>query len=195
MCYFLLPDVCAAFAASFLIRIARLFPKELDLRQTAKDVEELACILDEIPAGRYARSLRLILRRARKQKYIPPLSRPASPKRSQGQGGLLRMNGMTQINPSQHVFDAFISPSAIESPVHRQTIPSAPSVTSRAPAQTSPATALLLGGQLANHNQLQKNDSPISNPEAFQFDFDFAQELWQRAGMREGEMNGQQLPL
>jgi hypothetical protein len=40
-------DVCAAFAASFLIRIARLFPNELNLKKTAKDVEELASILSE----------------------------------------------------------------------------------------------------------------------------------------------------
>ena len=40
-------DVCAAFAASFLLRIARLFPKELNLKRTAKDVEELAGLLAE----------------------------------------------------------------------------------------------------------------------------------------------------
>lgn len=38
-------DVCAAFAASLLVRLARIFPSELDLRQTARDVEELAKIL------------------------------------------------------------------------------------------------------------------------------------------------------
>lgn len=72
--------VCAAFAATFLIRIARLFPAELDLRKTARDVEDLARTLSEIPAGRYARSLRLILRRARKQKVIPAKSTRGSPK-------------------------------------------------------------------------------------------------------------------
>jgi hypothetical protein len=39
--------VCAAFAASFLLRIARLFPHELNLKRTAKDVEELAGVLAE----------------------------------------------------------------------------------------------------------------------------------------------------
>lgn len=43
----LTPDVCAAFAASFLVRIARLFPLELNLKKTAKDVEELAKVLSE----------------------------------------------------------------------------------------------------------------------------------------------------
>lgn len=67
--------VCAAFAASFLVRIARLFPQQLNLKRTAKDVEELAKVLSEVPAGRYARSLRLILRRARRAKVIPAPSR------------------------------------------------------------------------------------------------------------------------
>jgi hypothetical protein len=50
--------VCAAFAASFLIRIARLFPQELNLKKTAKDVEELAGILaeSESPAAGLCRS-------------------------------------------------------------------------------------------------------------------------------------------
>lgn len=72
--------VCAAFAATFLIRIARLFPHELDLKKTARDVEALARTLSEIPAGRYARSLRLILRRARRAKVIPAKSTRGSPK-------------------------------------------------------------------------------------------------------------------
>lgn len=44
--------MCAAFAASFLIRIARLFPRELDLKKTAKDVEELASVLEKGKLGR-----------------------------------------------------------------------------------------------------------------------------------------------
>ncbi|KAL7423972.1 hypothetical protein Q5752_001557 [Cryptotrichosporon argae] len=71
--------VCVAFVGSFLIRIARLFPDELDLRQTAKDVEQLADVLSHLPAGRYARSLRLILRRARRAHVLPPVSRMPSP--------------------------------------------------------------------------------------------------------------------
>ena len=47
LCMLMITDVCAAFAASFLIRIARLFPNELNLKKTAKDVEELAGILSE----------------------------------------------------------------------------------------------------------------------------------------------------
>lgn len=73
------PDVCAAFAATLLIRLARIFPTELDLRQTARDVTELAKILSNVPAGRYARSIRLTLRSARRRKVMPPPSVPSSP--------------------------------------------------------------------------------------------------------------------
>lgn len=37
--------VTAAWVGSLLLRLARLFPKELDLRKTAKDVDELAGLL------------------------------------------------------------------------------------------------------------------------------------------------------
>lgn len=80
--------VCAAFAASLLIRLARIFPTELDLRQTARDVEALARILASVPAGRYARSLRLTLRSARRRKVIPPPSVPGSPTSMARQQGL-----------------------------------------------------------------------------------------------------------
>lgn len=38
-------DICVAFAGSFLVRIARLFPEELDLKNVARDVEALAKLL------------------------------------------------------------------------------------------------------------------------------------------------------
>ncbi|ORX39923.1 hypothetical protein BD324DRAFT_615541 [Kockovaella imperatae] len=59
--------VCAAFAASFLMRITRLFPDEVDFEKTMRDVKELADLLSEIPAPRYGRSLKLLLRRARRR--------------------------------------------------------------------------------------------------------------------------------
>lgn len=39
--------VCAAFIASFLIRIARFFPDEMDLPRVAADVEEMAAVLSK----------------------------------------------------------------------------------------------------------------------------------------------------
>ncbi|CDZ97607.1 er-associated protein catabolism-related protein [Phaffia rhodozyma] len=71
--------ISAAFAATLLIRLARIFPTELDLRQTARDVEQLAKLLASVPAGRYARSIRLTLRSARRRKVMPPPSALPSP--------------------------------------------------------------------------------------------------------------------
>ncbi|CAE6484908.1 unnamed protein product [Rhizoctonia solani] len=70
--------VTATFAASFLIRLARLFPQECDLNAIMSTVEDLVHLLSNIvPAGRYARSLRLMLRSARRRRVLPP--RPAGP--------------------------------------------------------------------------------------------------------------------
>ena len=54
-------DVCAAFAASFLLRIARLFPHELNLKRTAKDVEELANVLAEGETSPFQAHLQYLL--------------------------------------------------------------------------------------------------------------------------------------
>ncbi|KAG8687340.1 hypothetical protein FRC09_013551 [Ceratobasidium sp. 395] len=48
---------CAAFAGAFLLRLTRLFPEDLDVHAMIVMVEELAHLLDEVPAGRFARSL------------------------------------------------------------------------------------------------------------------------------------------
>ncbi|CAE6447708.1 unnamed protein product [Rhizoctonia solani] len=69
--------VTATFAASFLIRLARLFPQECDPNAIMSTVEDLVHLLSNIPAGRYARSLRLMLRSARRRRVLPP--RPAGP--------------------------------------------------------------------------------------------------------------------
>ncbi|CAE6502791.1 unnamed protein product [Rhizoctonia solani] len=69
--------VTATFAASFLIRLARLFPQECDPNSVMSTVEDLVHLLSNIPAGRYARSLRLMLRSARRRRVLPP--RPAGP--------------------------------------------------------------------------------------------------------------------
>ncbi|KAL1405753.1 hypothetical protein Q8F55_007426 [Vanrija albida] len=71
--------VCAAFAASFLARIARFFPREMDLAQVADDVEAVAGVLESVPAGRYARSLRLMLRKARREGILPASKRSPPP--------------------------------------------------------------------------------------------------------------------
>ena len=70
-------QVSIAFAATFLVRIARYFPDELDLPRVAEDVEAIAALLARTPAGRYARSLRLIMRMARRENILPPKPDPS----------------------------------------------------------------------------------------------------------------------
>jgi hypothetical protein len=53
-----------AFAASFLLRTAPLFPDRVDRRSTAKDVETLASMLADCGARRLSRALRILLLRA-----------------------------------------------------------------------------------------------------------------------------------
>ncbi|ODO03333.1 hypothetical protein L198_02178 [Cryptococcus wingfieldii CBS 7118] len=171
--------VCAAFAASFLIRIARLFPYELNLKKTAKDIEELASILADIPAGRYARSLRLILRKARRQKIIPAPSVLSSPNRlNVPLPGATPAAIATAFSPSQLVNPAFYgaSPAA----------PHIPGNTAGA-ASISPNPSMLLNAT----NQII-NDSP-SSAELFEFDSIFAHETMEKAGIPLGEND--QLPL
>ncbi|OWZ63172.1 hypothetical protein AYX14_03309 [Cryptococcus neoformans] len=181
--------VCAAFAASFLIRIARLFPYELNLKKTAKDIEELACILSEIPAGRYARSLRLILRKARRQKVIPAPSVISSPNRLTVPlpGGLpgkagdaAGASGIPAFSPSQLVNPSFYPAASPATSI-------AAGTNVNAAAHISPNPSMLLNAT----NQII-NDSP-SSVELFEFDSMFAHETMEKAGIPLGEND--QLPL
>ncbi|KAL1406859.1 hypothetical protein Q8F55_006268 [Vanrija albida] len=168
--------VCAAFAASFLIRIARLFPQELNLKKTAKDVEELAGVLSEIPAGRYARSLRLILRRARRAKVIPAASVMPSPNRTPAP--LPQVSGMTPaVAPSPATAPAF-SPTSLVNTGYMGT-----------PGQSHHSPGNLL---LSAASQVLE-ESPQSTHEISEFDFLFAQENLERSGLQLGE--GDPLPL
>ncbi|KAK8869752.1 hypothetical protein IAR55_000320 [Kwoniella newhampshirensis] len=188
--------VCAAFAASFLIRIARLFPNELNLKQTAKDIEQLANILSDIPAGRYARSLRLILRKARRAKVIPAPSAISSPQRHasalpamlprQALGETTPAGAgaaLTAFSPSQLVNSAFY-PTPSPGPA------SGPASGPAAPTNMSPNNAAMWSASNTANQMI--NDSP-SSVELFEFDSLFAQETLERAGISLGEDN--QLPL
>ncbi|KAG9035556.1 hypothetical protein FRB95_011098 [Tulasnella sp. JGI-2019a] len=61
----------ATFAASFLMRLARLFPDDCDLAAIMADVEDLAVILSEIPATRFSRTLKLMIRSAKRRRVLP----------------------------------------------------------------------------------------------------------------------------
>ncbi|EJD34230.1 hypothetical protein AURDEDRAFT_131278 [Auricularia subglabra TFB-10046 SS5] len=53
--------VMAAFSGLFLLKIANLFPGEVDLNAITLQVEQLAALLSEVSAERYAMTLRLML--------------------------------------------------------------------------------------------------------------------------------------
>ncbi|KAJ1020754.1 hypothetical protein NDA16_004145 [Ustilago loliicola] len=59
--------VTAAFACVFLIKIARLFPRQVDTYGIFSNAERLASRLVEVPAGKYARVIRILLAQAWKK--------------------------------------------------------------------------------------------------------------------------------
>ncbi|KAF8898911.1 hypothetical protein BD779DRAFT_1666670 [Infundibulicybe gibba] len=58
----------ATFAASFLLRLARLFPNDCDMLEIRNKVEHLANLMSEIPGKRYALTLQVMLKRSKKKK-------------------------------------------------------------------------------------------------------------------------------
>ncbi|EGO02482.1 hypothetical protein SERLA73DRAFT_102523 [Serpula lacrymans var. lacrymans S7.3] len=58
----------ATFAASFLLRLSRLFPNDCDVQEIRAHVEHLAGLMAQIPGKRYAITLQLMLKRAKKRK-------------------------------------------------------------------------------------------------------------------------------
>ncbi|KDQ21520.1 hypothetical protein BOTBODRAFT_99872 [Botryobasidium botryosum FD-172 SS1] len=70
--------VTAAFSALFLLKMANLFPGEVDLAGIQVQVEQLAQLLSEVAAERYALTLRLMLANLRHKMGIP-LSGPGQP--------------------------------------------------------------------------------------------------------------------
>ncbi|KAI9461022.1 hypothetical protein BJY52DRAFT_1117821 [Lactarius psammicola] len=58
----------ATFAASFLLRLSRLFPNECNVNEIREQVETLASLMSEIPGKRYALTLQLMLKRSLKRK-------------------------------------------------------------------------------------------------------------------------------
>ncbi|KAF9076108.1 hypothetical protein BDP27DRAFT_1313911 [Rhodocollybia butyracea] len=58
----------ATFTASFLLRLARLFPNECDMYEIKTQVERVANLLAEIPGKRYALTLQVMMKRLKKRK-------------------------------------------------------------------------------------------------------------------------------
>ena len=124
-----------------------------------------------VPAGRYARSLRLIVRRAQRAKVIPAHTVPSSPKS-------LSHTSPVETQPPNTIYPAF-SPSHLVNPAYYPTPGSGGTA-------LSPNSMVITAGQLIN-------ESPSSATDLFEFDSVFAQEMLERAGLKLGE--GNQLPL
>lgn len=63
--------VTAAFSGLFLLKMANLFPTELDLAAITTQVEQLAQLLSEVAAERYALALRIMLASLRRKIGLP----------------------------------------------------------------------------------------------------------------------------
>jgi len=76
--------VTAAFSGLFLLKMASLFPTELDLGQITGQVEQLAQLLSEVAAERYALTLRVMLANLRRKMG---LTHPGGPSDAMVLGG------------------------------------------------------------------------------------------------------------
>lgn len=63
--------VTAAFSALFLLKMAHLFPADLDLGSITRQVEQLAQLLSDVAAERYAITLRVVLANLRRKIGLP----------------------------------------------------------------------------------------------------------------------------
>ncbi|OJT06995.1 Transcriptional activator of proteases prtT [Trametes pubescens] len=68
--------VMAAFSGLFLLKMANLFPAELDLGAITVQVEQLAQVLSDVAAERYALTLRIMLANLRRKIGLTPSGMP-----------------------------------------------------------------------------------------------------------------------
>ncbi|KAI0355675.1 hypothetical protein OH77DRAFT_1520767 [Trametes cingulata] len=68
--------VMAAFSGLFLLKMANLFPAELDLGAITVQVEQLAQLLSDVAAERYALTLRIMLANLRRKVGLTPQGMP-----------------------------------------------------------------------------------------------------------------------
>ncbi|KAL1704597.1 hypothetical protein EV121DRAFT_205545 [Schizophyllum commune] len=71
--------VTAAFSGLFLLKMANLFPGELDLVQIINQVEQLSQLLSDVAAERYALTLRIMLANLRRKVGMAGGAAPAPP--------------------------------------------------------------------------------------------------------------------
>lgn len=102
----------ATFSASFLLRLARLFPDQCDIEEVRSLVEHLAALLLEVPGKRYAFTLQLMLKRSRKRSASMSRSPGASRHRSHSNASYAPDTVLSQVNQHQIMsptFDASFS--------------------------------------------------------------------------------------
>ena len=85
----------ATFSASLLLRLTRLFPEQCSIEEVRTQVEKLSSLLSEIPGKRYAVTLQLMLKRARKRSRV---SQSRSPTLSRGENRHHRTNSMDYVS-------------------------------------------------------------------------------------------------
>ena len=75
--------VMAAFSGLFLLKMANLFPAELDLAAITIQVEQLAQLLSDVAAERYALTLRIMLANLRRKVGLTAAGMPPGPQNAQ----------------------------------------------------------------------------------------------------------------
>ncbi|KAJ6627093.1 hypothetical protein B0H10DRAFT_1995385 [Mycena sp. CBHHK59/15] len=96
----------ATFAASFLLRLSRLFPSDSEMPEIRTQVERLATLMAEIPGKRYALTLQVMLKRSRKRKSASSTSR--SPKTSRDPHRSMQQQHHSE--PFSPAYENFASP-------------------------------------------------------------------------------------
>ncbi|GJE85799.1 fungal specific transcription factor domain-containing protein [Phanerochaete sordida] len=93
----------ATFSASFLMRLARLFPDQCDVNEIRMLVEHLAALLQEVPGTRYAFTLQLMLKRFKRRKTGSMSRSPQLPRPGHRSGEGSHSQDMSMGHPmSQH---------------------------------------------------------------------------------------------
>ncbi|KAI0249491.1 hypothetical protein BJV78DRAFT_1226546 [Lactifluus subvellereus] len=127
----------ATFAASFLLRLARLFPNECNVAEIREQVETLASLMAEIPGKRYALTLQLMLKRSMKRKTGSASRSPKLPRKSYQSNDPVERPASMAIN--QVVNPTPISPGVFD-----------PSTSAMVQSQSLPAYPSTYPGYVAN---------------------------------------------
>ncbi|KAJ7042412.1 hypothetical protein C8F04DRAFT_1207929 [Mycena alexandri] len=113
----------ATFAASFLLRLSRLFPMDSELPEIRTQVERLATLMAEIPGKRYALTLQVMLKRARKRKSGSSTSRSPKTTREPHRPMVMSVDPNHPGPPQHHpeppfspAYESFTSPTGVHVP-------------------------------------------------------------------------------